>query len=1408
MSEMRRGTRVVNEVDGLGEIRISPTASKQISDVRKQMINRDVENGIIIEAGKNYQGSSLKNGSEIPIISNTEWPEANRGDWDDQNTGHSMSRGTRKTANHIGKTAQATIAHSVSFRKQASIASTSNSSGYSGGAQTDRLAPEVYSPLFTMANLNLPRDRITINTWCFLPETLILMADGTRKPIENVKIGDLVISAEGNTKKVTTLFQREIDEEIVGVKIEGEQETIWTTQNHGFKAIRSKNVDCKSEKNTIRRCKPSNILNKFCSRCNRKENPYNFEKISAGELEKFDIVYCPKIKNEDQNVNPIFNTKEGMELIGYYLSEGYISKNELGFVFGLHEKETVLYVSKLIENFFDYKPSIKEKEENSVIQIRCYNKKMADFFELHCGRGAKNKKLSQDIVLLNPRLLKHLLKTWMDGDGHQYKKEQEQGNRFNGITTSENLAWQLKSIALKCNLVAHIYKSHNQKEMISPITKVSYKTVPNYLIRISGKSAIKFSKMFKNKKYRFNKLSSKKIVDGCSFIVNNKLVSYIDNIEKKQYNGKVYNIEVEDDHTYVVGPGIAVFNCRNFYDLHPIVRNCITLHATYPISKLNIRCPDQKVEQFFDEMVEEMDLLGTLGELSLEFWKLGEVVPYALLDESEKKWKRINILNPDFVHIKKAAIGGYPIISLRPDEALKRLVMSSHPADQHIRSQIPEEIIHHVRKGENIPLDNFNTSHLKMLSSPYDIRGTSIIVSTFKDLMLYDKLRECYSEDTEFLTENGFKKYDDINSEKLATMNQKTGELEYQNYIDRIKYHYNGEMKNFISNKLDILVTPNHRMWLSKYDTHSNSYKNFDFINAKDVTNGNKYKSRAIINWHGDEMKYVNVLDINIPIKDYLEYLGYLISEGSVRYSEEKGSYCTAISQSNSSPEYNKIEKCISKIGVCLDKKVSIGKTKSKNGDVVSMRFYGKKIASFFKDEVGSGAHNKRIPGWVKELSPNLLEILLRALVDGDGRILTGELRGDTTSYSYSTVSKQLANDVQEIAFKCGYAPVMAIYSNGQGVKFYYISWSLDSGIGEFPYICNNGKRGGKIKDTTYDGNVVCFTVPNSLLVVRRNGKISVQGNCKFAQADGLINPITLVKVGGNAEGDARMTSEDLEEWRQIMEEAQYDKDFKIITHAGVTVERVGASGQVLDVAGDIELIVKNIYTGLMVPQAVVDTESAVYSSASIGLEVLRQRYFNFRNLIAKWLVNKIFAPISKMQGFFEYKDGEKKLIVPEIEWNHMNLYDLSDYIQTTTGLLSTQQCSLQTIYRSIGLNYEEEKRKQREEMIDLAKKQREEQALTKYTLEELRSMDPSKDIQEASEGDRDEVVTDTQGAGMGGDMGMGMEGGGNMGMGDMGGMGELAPPPSGELGGAPGGSIPGGGGMTPEMGPGAAPPL
>jgi hypothetical protein len=223
------------------------------------------------------------------------------------------------------------------------------------------------------------------------------------------------------------------------------------------------------------------------------------------------------------------------------------------------------------------------------------------------------------------------------------------------------------------------------------------------------------------------------------------------------------------------------------------------------------------------------------------------------------------------------------------------------------------------------------------------------------------------------------------------------------------------------------------------------------------------------------------------------------------------------------------------------------------------------------------------------------------------------------------------------------------------------------------------------------------------------------------------------VKLTGDA--DYRPTQADIEAFKNLLEEAQYDKDFKIVTHGGVTVERVGFSGGVLDIGTDNELIINNLYAGLMTPKALMDQESATYASSSVGLEVLRQRYDIFRNMMKKWLERKIFAPICEIQDFFEYRDGEKRLLVPSIDFNHMNLYDMADFITSIGTFVGNKQISLQTLHRSLGLGYEDERRRIREEMIDEQIFVKEQQALGAMKLAELLGLDPNKAIAEPPEG-------------------------------------------------------------------------
>jgi dTDP-D-glucose 4,6-dehydratase len=100
--------------------------------------------------------------------------------------------------------------------------------------------------------------------------------------------------------------------------------------------------------------------------------------------------------------------------------------------------------------------------------------------------------------------------------------------------------------------------------------------------------------------------------------------------------------------------------------------------------------------------------------------------------------------------------------------------------------------------------------------------------------------------------------------------------------------------------------------------------------------------------------------------------------------------------------------------------------------------------------------------------------------LSGDGN------KTSKNSWRYTTISKQLAEDVQEIAIKCG----MAASMTQDKEKFYRVKISTT-----LTAQCNLGEK--RSQWTNYDGMVYCVEVPNSTVMVRQNGYAYFSGNSK-----------------------------------------------------------------------------------------------------------------------------------------------------------------------------------------------------------------------------------------------------------------------------------------------------------------------
>jgi len=351
-----------------------------------------------------------------------------------------------------------------------------------------------------------------------------------------------------------------------------------------------------------------------------------------------------------------------------------------------------------------------------------------------------------------------------------------------------------------------------------------------------------------------------------------------------------------------------------------------------------------------------------------------------------------------------------------------------------------------------------------------------------------DDLVDCYSDDTEILTEDGWKLFRNVTYEdKIATLNDK-GFLEYQLPNKIISYKYKGKMMKVNSKQIDLLVTPNHKMYVAK-SKGANKYGSFNLERVEDIFRKHvKYKKNA--KWKGNnpeyftlpsvnekKSKYSNYYikeEINIPIKTWLEFFGYFISEGSTSYNK--------VSISQTDKDERKIVKN------CLDKLPFKWK-------ILDNQFYTNNRQLFLYLKQFDKAYEKHIPKWIRNLSPGLLEIFVESYFLGDG----------WNKGPKATSSKRLADNLQEIFLKTNTSSNISIKNrkgdlggniNGRRIKYnhdyYYFSRITKHNE---PRVNHHRTFGASNEWIEYDGEIWCVTVPNHIIYVRRNGKPCWSGN-------------------------------------------------------------------------------------------------------------------------------------------------------------------------------------------------------------------------------------------------------------------------------------------------------------------------
>ena len=338
---------------------------------------------------------------------------------------------------------------------------------------------------------------------CFVAGTKIQTKDGY-KNIEEIYPGDYVLTHKNRYMRVNRVGG-ESCKEIFRLKAQGVLD-IFATSYHPFYVRRTKD-----------------------------DAP---QKIHLSDIQRGNYIGC-HINTSNENLYNLSN--EECWILGRYVADGHVRKYKRKDRKNSYQYQLVLSVG--IDKVDDVKQQITEyhyscyPHSQSVYRVVISSMKLVNFIiEHNFGRNALEKRIPQFILNLPIDKLKSFLDGYMSGDGCHI----ENANLFKATTVSKELALGLMDAVQKTYRVGvRMYCSNRPDKYVIEGRTVNQHDTYQLVFSIDS-----------NRKHDW-------MLDGDIIWYPVKKVESTGRVED------VYNIEVEEDHTYTAN-NVIVYNCQDF----------------------------------------------------------------------------------------------------------------------------------------------------------------------------------------------------------------------------------------------------------------------------------------------------------------------------------------------------------------------------------------------------------------------------------------------------------------------------------------------------------------------------------------------------------------------------------------------------------------------------------------------------------------------------------------------------------------------------------------------------------------------------------------------------------------------------------------------------------------------------
>lgn len=487
-------------------------------------------------------------------------------------------------------------------------------------------------------------------------------------------------------------------------------------------------------------------------------------------------------------------------LIGIFLSEGYVDVHGGSKVIDISctEHDIVANLRRICTDlgvrhgYNEYKSVVRGKE-HSQGRFKIYCSSLATWVNDHCGKGAEHKYLP-DVTWTAPReFAEGLIDAYICGDGSIGKEcristishQMAEGLCFlmGGLGIMATYRTQKARRNWKPEIIVRIYrefcyllpditlkrKDKAAKKLASSTSRSSYDSVPipeSHYSRKLRKMASSRSRI-----RRINNGKDETLTKLCDKPMWWDMVDEVVPIPSEDY---VYDLDMQPTSTFVVNTGIVVHN--SFEDAHVISESAAKKMAT---------------DRMYSTDVETRNgVVANKNKYIAAFPNKFTKQQFETLDEDGMAKVGTELHKGDPIVV---ALG--PRVLSSADAQLGKLSKT-------LRNAFTDkaEVWEHDWPG--VVTDAVMTS-----------KGARVNVKTTPPVKVGDKL--CYSDDTQVLTEDGWKNIADLTLEdKVCTLNPENRIFEYVNPAQLEKYEHDGKMYSIRSKHIDLMVTLDHNMYV------------------------------------------------------------------------------------------------------------------------------------------------------------------------------------------------------------------------------------------------------------------------------------------------------------------------------------------------------------------------------------------------------------------------------------------------------------------------------------------------------------------------------------------------------------------------------------------------------------------